>query len=162
MSFPLEAFKYTSAANVAPGTIVADERGNWYMVARKIGATANQAVRLNRNDNDGALGDLLSTIDERVFAVSAPYTTSIRAEDLFDLRRTQDGPYPGAVMLAEPLAIFTFDNERHLIGLDGHEIDENTVHTRRARIMKWSVWLVDQHGRQVGDRPLVEVDATAQ
>lgn len=164
MSYPLEAFKYASAANVEPGTIVADERGNWYMIARKTDATSNQAVRLSRRDGraGGDPGDLLSSINERVFAVAAPYTTSIRVDDLFDLRHNDGGSYPGTILLAEPPAIFTVDQDRHLIGLNGHEINEATVHTRRARYTKWSVWLLDPQGRQVGETPLVAVDTTAQ
>lgn len=161
MAYPLEAFKYLPAGSVAPGTIVADDTGAWFMAARRSGATSNQLVRLSRNDNGGDAGDLVSSIDGRVFAVSAPYTTSIRVADLFDLRRGQDGPFPGSILLAEPLAIFTVDTDRRLIGLDGNEINEDTVDRRRARFMRWSVWLLDPHGRQVGENPLVEIDATA-
>lgn len=162
MSYPLEAFTYVSASSVAPGTIVADDRGNWYLVAQKTDATSNRLVRLSRNENGGGPGDLLSSIEERVFAVAAPYKTSVRVTDLFDLRRSKDGPFLGTIIIAERLAIFTFDSERCLIGLDGRQVDESTVHSRRARFMKWSVWLLDAHDRKVSDTPLVEIDATAQ
>jgi hypothetical protein len=163
MNFPLEAFKYVCITRAEPGTIAADDNGNWFLMARTSGAANNQAVRLSRGPNGTPPGELVSPSEnDRVFIVSAPYSCSIRVDDIFDMRRREDGPLLGAILLAEPLAIFTVDSERRLIGLDGHEIDAATVHRQRARYVKWSVWLIDPHGRQVGDKPLVEIDATAQ
>lgn len=162
MNYPLEAFNYVDVSTVEPGTIVADDSGSWFLIARKSGAASNQAVRLTAGTHGGSLGDLLSRPDGSVFAVAHPYSTSIRVDDLFDLRKTADGPFPGTILLAQPPAIYTVDTERHLISLAGQEIDEGTVHRQRARFMKWSVWLIDRRGRQVGDQPLVEVDAAAQ
>lgn len=160
MSYPLEAFEYVDAASLEPGSVAADDSGNWFLIARKAGASSNQAVRLTRSDRYGDVGDLLSQLECNVFSVRLPFQVSFRVEDLFDLRRTPDGPFPGSILLAEPPAIYTIDNERHLIGLNGQEINEGTVHRSRARYLKWSIWLVDAHGRMVGDTPLVEIDAS--
>lgn len=159
MVYPLEAFSYVDISTVEPGTIVADDSGSWFLVARKHGMASNQAIRLTVGPHGGGPGDLLSSPDGCVFAVAHPYSTSIRVDDLFDLRKTLDGHFPGTILLAQPLAIYTVDTERHLISLAGQEIDEETVHRLRARFMKWSVWLIDPQGRKVGDQPLVEVDA---
>lgn len=162
MSYSLNAFSYKALSDLEPGTVFADEDGRWYMAARLTGRTDNMALRLDGGENDSGIGDLVSGVGERVFAVASPYSTSIYVDSLFDLRKSADGPFPGSIMLASPLAIFGFGHERRLIGLDGHEIDEGSVHRRRARYLRWSVWLLDSGGRKIGDAPLVAVDASQQ
>ncbi len=160
MSYSLEAFTYQDFNGLNPGTVFADEDGRWYMTARLAGRDENLALRLDSNDQGAGLGSLVANVRERVFAVLPPYSISIRVDDLFDLRKSSDGPFSGTILLASPPAIYAVGHERKLIGLNGHEIDEDTVHRRRARYLQWSVWLVDPQGKTVGNGPLVSVDAT--
>ena len=162
MSYSLDAFEYRDFSELEPGTVFADERGRWYMAARLLGRNETMALRLDSGEHDNGIGDLIANVSERVFAVAKPYGTSIYVDDLFDLRRSTSGPFPGCIMLASPLAIFGFGHERRMIGLNGYEIDEGSVHRERARYLKWSVWLVDADRKKVGDSPLVSIDASQQ
>ncbi|GAB3054139.1 hypothetical protein GCM10027214_16790 [Stenotrophomonas tumulicola] len=156
MSIPVHALFAADASQVPAGCFftTGDE---WYL-----------SVNAN-NGNEGGSSAILLTGEGAGGFVSNPYGTAtyISGDYSVDLRAdsvagvvTGDGPWIPTLMLGSRLTIFCkqFGSDR-LFTIDGQPSEGGGVAYDRRRFTKWQGWMVDKHGRTMGNEPLFTVEA---
>jgi hypothetical protein len=156
MSYPIDALKSARADQLRPGAFFFDGHGQWFLSAQRADRQTVGAIRLTRR-GEALLGSYIPDPHGEAFAVSEPYTVQIAVDDYSEM--VTDGQFLGSILAGSPNTIFAAENDRALFSLDGLEQGDGAPTSRRWRFLRWSGWLVDEHGRRVGNQPLFTVDA---
>lgn len=156
MSIPVRAL-YAADASQIPAGCFFTTGDQWYLSVNANNGNAGNSSAIVLT-GEGAGGFLSNPYGVATY-IGGDYSVDIRAEGI-DATIAGDGPWIPALLLGTKLTIFCkqFGSDR-IFTIDGESSQGAEVAYDRRRFAHWQGWLVDKHGRTIGEEPLFTVEA---